>query len=112
MFSNEGDAPRKAPVNPNRQNAEAGMFSNSSDGPDASSYGGGQRGQGMGPRDPNISDDGGRTGGVSAGYDNNMEGTGEGGEGKKKHGILGKIKEAFVPKPGAIGRTGNEDLVS
>ena len=89
MFSNESDAPRKAPVNPDRQNAEAGMFSNEADAP-------------------------------SAGYGNNVEGEGEGegeggageGGGKKKHGLLSKVKEAFVQKPGSIGRTGNEDLVS
>ena len=46
----------------------------------------------------------------SAGYDNNMEHEGEGGEGgKKKHGLLSKVKDAFVPKPGG---TGNGDLVS
>jgi hypothetical protein len=68
-----------------------------------------------GPRDPSAQ---------SAGYDNNMEegedrhdGEGEGGGGgeggkKKKHGLLSKVKNAFVPKPGGIGRTGNDDLVS
>jgi hypothetical protein len=35
----------------------------------------------------------------------------EGGK-KKKHGLLSKVKNAFVPKPGGIGRTGNDDLVS
>ncbi|KAE9379369.1 hypothetical protein N431DRAFT_478407 [Stipitochalara longipes BDJ] len=100
MFSNSGDAPPKAPVNPNRQNAEAGMFSNSSDSAQPDAYGGAQREQGMGPQDPNLGD------GEGGDYDD------EGGnsEGKKKHGILGKIKEAFVPKPGGIGRAGNEDL--
>jgi hypothetical protein len=40
-------------------------------------------------------------------------GGGRGGEGgKKKHGLLSKVKDAFVPKPGGIGRTGNDDLVS
>jgi hypothetical protein len=100
MFSNSGDAPAKAPVNPDRQNAEAGMFSNSSDSAQPDSYGGAQREQGMGPMDPNLGD------GEGGGYDD-----GEGG-GKKKLGILGKIKEAFVPKPGAPGREGVHDLVS
>jgi hypothetical protein len=94
MFSNEGDADagarRKAPVNPLRQDAEART----------------------GSQDPSAQ---------SAGYDNNMEGEGRhggegeggGGEGgKKKHGLLSKVKDAFVPKPGGIGRMGNDDLVS
>jgi hypothetical protein len=39
-----------------------------------------------------------------------MEHEGEGDEGgKKKHGLLSKVKDAFVPKPGG---TGNGDLVS
>lgn len=105
MFSNTGDAPARAPVNPNN-NPGSGMFSNSSDAPQPDAYGGAQREQGMGPQDPNLPGDG----DVSAGYDNNIER--QGGEGGgKKHGILGKIKDAFVPKPGGIGRTGNEDLV-
>jgi len=97
MFSNSGDAPSKAPVNPNRQNAEAGMFSNSSDSAQPDAYGGAQREQGMGPMDPNLGDE---------------EGGDEEGGGKKKHGILGKIKDAFVPKPGAPGRVANDDFVS
>ena len=96
MFSNSGDAPSKAPVNPNRQNAEAGMFSNQSDSAQPDAYGGAQREQGMGPMDPNLGDG-----------EGNYEG-----EGKKKHGIMGKIKEAFVPKPNAPGRVQNDDLVS
>jgi hypothetical protein len=112
MFSNSGDAPPRAPVNPNN-NPGSGMFSNTGDAPQPDAYGGAQREQGMGPQDPNLPDDGadeGRTGAPSAGYDNNIEREGGGGGGKK-HGILGKIKDAFVPKPGSIGRTGNEDLV-
>jgi len=67
---------------------------------------------------PNLNNDDGEGGNISAGYDNNVptdqgEGTGEGesGSGGKK-GILGKVKEAFKPKPGSIGRTENEDLTA
>jgi hypothetical protein len=81
-FFNTSDAPTRAPINPNN-NPGSGMFSNDSDAPQSE---------------------------TSAGYENNVER--EGGEGKKKHGLLSKVKEAFVPKPGAIRRTGNEDLVS
>jgi hypothetical protein len=101
-------------VNPNRQNAEAGMFSNDADAPQPSEYGGGDREQGIGPQDPNldVGAGGGRMGGVSAGYDNNIESEGGGGGGPKKHGLLSKVKEVFAPKPGSLGRTGNEGLVS
>jgi hypothetical protein len=61
-----------------------------------------------------LNTSGGEGGDVSAGYDNNVpteqgEETGEGG-GKK--GLLGKVKEAFKPKAGTIGRADNDDLTA
>ncbi|PMD20300.1 hypothetical protein NA56DRAFT_177155 [Hyaloscypha hepaticicola] len=41
----------------------------------------------------------------SAGYDNNVESNIDEGEGKKR-GFMSKVKDAFVPKPGGIGREG------
>jgi hypothetical protein len=45
-----------------------------------------------------------------AGYDNNVDSNIDGGEGGKKKGLMSKVKDAFVPKPGSIGR--DDGLVS
>jgi hypothetical protein len=81
-----------------RKKQVGGTFSNTSDPPSRAP------GAGMFSNDSDAPQ-------TSAGYDNNVDAGGER-EGKKKHGLLSKVKEAFVPKPGSIGRTGNEDLVS